>query len=553
MRKGFTLIELLAVIVILAIITLIATPIILDVIKDTKEETLKRSSELYIKAVELTVAKSRLDNMDFTTCNKVEDGKLICGENKYEIEIQGEHPESMEVKIDQKGQIYFAMKNDGYCMIKTEDDKSINYKKIVTSVSNSEKQIKDNMCSLNPYTPSACFEFDISTGTITKYYTYENNDSTKPACPKDVVIPRKINGVEVKIIGDRVFNGYQLTSVEIPNTVITIEEYAFSGNLLKKLVIPEGVKKIENDVFSNCQIEELSLPSTLTSIGVGAFRGNQLPEEQAYIYKRNSDGSIDYSTVIGYGGELKDIVIPSEKNGVKLTTIGGNAFRALGLTSVKIPHTVIMIGIEAFFGNALKELVIPEGVQIIESYAFSICQIEKLSLPSTLTSISASAFHNNNLPEESAYIYKRNSDGSIDYSEIIAYGGNNGNDIVIPSEKKGIKLTSIGKWAFSSIGVKSVEIPNTVVTIGQGAFSYSAIKELVIPEGVQTIGVEAFWYGQIETLILPSTLTTINHRAFYGNSLTSVTIKNTSDKVSIGSQCFGTFDINQIKWEPIVE
>ena len=38
-KKGFTLIELLAVIVILAIIALIATPIILNIISDSKEES----------------------------------------------------------------------------------------------------------------------------------------------------------------------------------------------------------------------------------------------------------------------------------------------------------------------------------------------------------------------------------------------------------------------------------------------------------------------------------------------------------------------------------
>ena len=37
MKKGFTLIELLAVIIILAIIALIATPIILNVIDDAKK------------------------------------------------------------------------------------------------------------------------------------------------------------------------------------------------------------------------------------------------------------------------------------------------------------------------------------------------------------------------------------------------------------------------------------------------------------------------------------------------------------------------------------
>ena len=51
-NKGFTLIELLAVIVILAIIALIATPIILGIINDAREQAKKRSAELVYTGVE---------------------------------------------------------------------------------------------------------------------------------------------------------------------------------------------------------------------------------------------------------------------------------------------------------------------------------------------------------------------------------------------------------------------------------------------------------------------------------------------------------------------
>ena len=51
-KKAFTLIELLAVIVILAIIALIATPIILGIINSTREEARKRSAEAVSHAVE---------------------------------------------------------------------------------------------------------------------------------------------------------------------------------------------------------------------------------------------------------------------------------------------------------------------------------------------------------------------------------------------------------------------------------------------------------------------------------------------------------------------
>lgn len=52
MKNGFTLIELLAVIVILAIIALIATPIVLGIINDSKQSSNKVSATYIIDAVE---------------------------------------------------------------------------------------------------------------------------------------------------------------------------------------------------------------------------------------------------------------------------------------------------------------------------------------------------------------------------------------------------------------------------------------------------------------------------------------------------------------------
>ena len=49
--KAFTLIELLAVIVILAIIALIAVPIVVNIINDSKKESLQRSVDLYMDTV----------------------------------------------------------------------------------------------------------------------------------------------------------------------------------------------------------------------------------------------------------------------------------------------------------------------------------------------------------------------------------------------------------------------------------------------------------------------------------------------------------------------
>ena len=68
-NKGFTLIELLAVIVILAIIALIATPIILGIISDARTQARKRSAELVYKGVEYAYTQTivtSVNGTDFT-------------------------------------------------------------------------------------------------------------------------------------------------------------------------------------------------------------------------------------------------------------------------------------------------------------------------------------------------------------------------------------------------------------------------------------------------------------------------------------------------------
>ena len=51
-KRGFTLIELLAVIVVLAIIALIATPLVLNTIEDARKGSAKSSGYTYIRELE---------------------------------------------------------------------------------------------------------------------------------------------------------------------------------------------------------------------------------------------------------------------------------------------------------------------------------------------------------------------------------------------------------------------------------------------------------------------------------------------------------------------
>ena len=107
-RKGFTLIELLAVIVVLAIIALIATPIVMNTIKKSKKGAAERSADSFVKQVETAVTTERLNG------NIIEDGEYeitsdgnLCkdksascsDDQKIKIEMNGTKPKSGKVKI----------------------------------------------------------------------------------------------------------------------------------------------------------------------------------------------------------------------------------------------------------------------------------------------------------------------------------------------------------------------------------------------------------------------------------------------------------------------
>lgn len=97
--KGFTLIELLAVIVILAVIALIATPIIMNVINDAKEGAKKDAAFGFAKAVETSIAVQMTKCPSMTVSSIDENGTVTianCGSVTTLVpSYKGTKPESV--------------------------------------------------------------------------------------------------------------------------------------------------------------------------------------------------------------------------------------------------------------------------------------------------------------------------------------------------------------------------------------------------------------------------------------------------------------------------
>ena len=119
-QKGFTLIELLAVIVILAVIALIATPLVMGVINRARANAAIDSVYGYLDAVEQAVAEYQLttEGMNFNPSevtftidgNNTRQVKYMDGETEKTITVNynGSAPESGSFTFDAEGNISTA-------------------------------------------------------------------------------------------------------------------------------------------------------------------------------------------------------------------------------------------------------------------------------------------------------------------------------------------------------------------------------------------------------------------------------------------------------------
>ena len=196
--------------------------------------------------------------------------------------------------------------------------------------------------------------------------------------------------------------------------------------------------------------------------------------EEGFKYEIIEDGI----SITGYSGDSAELVIPSEIDGKRVTSIGYEAFRwCSDLTSVTIPGSVTVIGRFAFDNcKGLTSVTISEGVTVIEDLAFNWCKgLTSVTIPGSVTSIGYEAFGycsgltgidvaegNANYASEQGVLYNKEK------TKLICCPAGKQGSVIIPGS-----VTSIGDGAFWACGgLTSVTIPGSVTSIGGYVFEW---------------------------------------------------------------------------------
>ncbi len=358
-------------------------------------------------------------------------------------------------------------------------------------------------------------EFKLVSGTTVSVSGVKANH------PAEITIPYKvkIDGDVFTVVGieGKAFAGSDVTSVTIPSSVKSIDNYAFYNcSALTSVTIPSSVTSIGEGAFYECsKLKNVTVPSSVTKIGTDAFDSCKNLDLVIYnsrdIVELGKDPFTGTKSVVFKGDDPSWVQVSNTP--LKFKTLTSSTVSVIKddayskLDSVNIPAKVIIEGLAydvvsiadyAFSGcENLSDVQIPSTVTSIE-YAFSGCEKLNAVIDNTRKNVKISdnafvgcksvrftkdaAITDSTVVDVLTYsslLFRINSDSLS--AAVTSYNYNREDSIVTIPSKVLVNgdvylVTRIDMHVFSDNGLlQSVTIPSTITEIGEMAFAYSPV------------------------------------------------------------------------------
>ncbi len=377
------------------------------------------------------------------------------------------------------------------------------------------------------------------TATITNY----------TGAASSVSFPATIGGLTVTSLGNGangVLANGDVTHITIPNTVTSVGEFAFASSGLTGVTFGSGLTNIGPYAFEDCNgLTGLTLPDSLIAIDAGGFRGCAGLAGIAIPGNLATIGSYAFSAC----GKLTTATIADGVAG-----IGDYAFQGDSLAAVTIPATVTNIGQAPFNGCSLLKTISVDSANLFYSSSNGVLfdagqttliefpqgQGADYTIPWTVASIGAAAFANTgltnaNIPGGVTNIGGGPFNGCPRLTAITVDPTN-----MFYSSRDGVLFdktqTTLIEYPQAKVG--SYAIPTGVTTIESNAFTdCENLTGVTLPESLADIEDFAFSSSGLTSIAIGNSVTNIGQDAFYGCvKLAGVTVAN--GVTSIGSQAF---------------
>ena len=404
-----------------------------------------------------------------------------------------------------------------------------------------------------------------------------------------------INSYALSAMAD--YNG--LTEITFPESLVEIKSHALENQCgMTEIVLPDSCQTVREQAFANCKnATRLHVGKNLRTFLQPCDGCTSLCEitSNAYYYPAKDNilyGSTDSSFLTLYPAGLtaERFDLPSSVTGLAPGSFADNPY----LKEVVINSTIDYFRDTFLNMGALESLTFPEGLTTIEGQVVYNCpSLKTVRLPKTLTYITynyanalvsflgktpaltdvyynglepefekiQNVMGNKNIYRKGVTIHYADEDtyesffdgdeltGGFtyklfeDHAEVAGYtlGTKRPHDldavIEVPSEVKGLPVTTVGRKAFTNLAnVAELVLPDSILVIKERAFQ-GTLTLVNVPKRVEYIGDSAFFGARLQTVTLPGTLKTMGKYVFRKSNVQELIVEE--GVTELGECAFG--------------